>query len=91
MVRGNAQHTQVHYKGKNEDFIVFVDDAESVRKWRSDKTVPLAQFVAGWKVFVTHKYVRPSSRYTFMLHQLTIYDLLADMVTKVSLMAPPIS
>ena len=55
MPRGNAAQTKVHYKGKDEDFVVMVDDAASVRKWREDKTVPLAQVVSGWKVFVTHK------------------------------------
>ncbi|KAI9803552.1 MAG: hypothetical protein M1825_001895 [Sarcosagium campestre] len=56
MPRGNAAQTKVHYAGKEEDFIIFVDDAESVRKWRDDRSIPLAQVVSGWKVFVTHKH-----------------------------------
>jgi hypothetical protein len=55
MPRGNAAQTKVHYKGKDDDFIVFVDSPEDVKKWKNDKTVPLAQVVSGWKVFVTHK------------------------------------
>jgi len=57
MVRGNATQSKVHYKGKNDDFIVFVESAQAVSEWKKDKSVPLAQVVNGWKVFVTHKYV----------------------------------
>jgi len=56
MPRGNAGQTKVHYKGKEDDFVIFVDSSEDVKKWKSDKTVPLAQVVSGWKVFVTHKH-----------------------------------
>lgn len=55
MVRGNDSQTKVHYKGNEDDFIVFVDSAKAVQDWKCDKTVPLAQVVSGWKVFVTHK------------------------------------
>lgn len=44
----------MHYKGKNDDFIVFVDSKEAVQEWKKDKSTPLAQVVSGWKVFVTH-------------------------------------
>ncbi|KAK7541218.1 ribosome maturation protein [Phyllosticta citribraziliensis] len=56
MTRGNDTQTKVHYQGKEEDFIIFVDDVEAVQKWKNDKSVPLAQVVSGWKVFVTHKH-----------------------------------
>lgn len=55
MVRGTASNTIVHYKGKNDDFIVFAESAEDVQKWKEDKTIPLAQVVNGFKVFITHK------------------------------------
>lgn len=55
MVRGEASQTKVHFKGNNEDFILFVDDAETYKKWKSDSSIPLAHFVSSFKIFVTHK------------------------------------
>jgi len=55
MPRGNAAQTKVHYAGKDEDFIIFVDGEDSVQKWKKDKSTPLAQVVSGFKIFVTHK------------------------------------
>ena len=57
MARGEGQQTKCHYKGKDEDFVVFVEDAKSARDWKTDKTIPLAQVVGSFKIFVTHKYV----------------------------------
>lgn len=54
-MRGNDQQVKVHYKGKGDDFIIFVESAKAVQEWKNDKSVPLAQVVNGWKVFVTHK------------------------------------
>ncbi|EMC99165.1 hypothetical protein BAUCODRAFT_85329 [Baudoinia panamericana UAMH 10762] len=56
MPRGNDPQTKIHYKGKNEDFIIFADSAQAVKDWKADKSVPLAQVVSGWKVFITHKH-----------------------------------
>ncbi|KAJ4357206.1 uncharacterized protein N0V89_001781 [Didymosphaeria variabile] len=56
MPRGNDQQTKVHYKGQEDDFIIFVDSANAVKEWKEDKSVPLAQVVSGWKVFITHKH-----------------------------------
>ncbi|KAI9788523.1 MAG: hypothetical protein M1816_006863 [Peltula sp. TS41687] len=56
MARGNVAHTKVHYQGKEEDFIIFVDTPELVYEWRKDKSIPLAQVVSGWKIFITHKH-----------------------------------
>nr|POE79801.1 sdo1-like protein c21c3.19 [Quercus suber] len=56
MVRGNDSTTKVHYKGQEDDFIVLVDSAKAVTDWKGDRTIPLAQVVSGWKVFVTHKH-----------------------------------
>merc|ERR1712072_968435 len=56
MPRGNEAQCKVHYKGKSDDFIIFVDSAQAVRDWKNDKTVALATVVSGWMVFVTHKH-----------------------------------
>lgn len=63
-MRGNAEQVKCHYKGKNDDFIVMVESAQAVQDWKKDKTIPLAQVVNGWKVFVTHKYVLWNSLYS---------------------------
>ncbi|EMR62053.1 hypothetical protein MGN70_005352 [Eutypa lata] len=55
MVKGAATTTKIHYKGSTEDFIVFVDDVETFKKWKSDKSIPTAHFISTYKVFVTHK------------------------------------
>lgn len=60
-MRGNAAQVKVHFKGADDDYIVFVDSAQAVRDWKADKSVPLAQVVSGWKIFVTHKYVSTCS------------------------------
>jgi len=56
MPRGGGTQTRVHLKGKEDDFIVFAESSEDVKKWRGDKSVPLAQVVNSFKVFVTHKH-----------------------------------
>ncbi|KAI0600210.1 shwachman-Bodian-diamond syndrome protein [Biscogniauxia sp. FL1348] len=56
MVKGESTQVKVHYKGNDEDFIVFVDDLETYKKWQSDKSVPMAHFISTFKVFVTHKH-----------------------------------
>lgn len=54
-MRGNASQCKVHYKGTEDDFIVFAESAQAVKDWRSDRTIALAQVVDAYKVFVTHK------------------------------------
>ncbi|KAJ4414915.1 hypothetical protein N0V85_002940 [Neurospora sp. IMI 360204] len=54
-MRGGASETKVHYKGNNEDFLVFVDSKDDYNKWVSDKSTPLAQVVSSFDVFTTHK------------------------------------
>ncbi|CAI7678546.1 unnamed protein product [Penicillium pancosmium] len=56
MARGNDTASKVFYKGKSEDFVVFVDDLEILKKWRNDRSIPLADVVNGWKIFVTHRH-----------------------------------
>ncbi|CZT16187.1 related to RNA binding protein [Ramularia collo-cygni] len=52
-MRGNDSQVKVHYKGSSDDFIVFVDSAKAVQDWKGDSTIPLAQVVSGWNVYVT--------------------------------------
>ena len=55
MPRGNAPQTKVHYQGKDEDFVIYVDGSKAVQDWKKDRSIPLAQVVSGFKIFVTHK------------------------------------
>lgn len=57
MARGNAPHTKVVHKGKQDSFVVFAVGGEEVKSWRQDKSIPLVDVVAGFKVFHTHGYV----------------------------------
>lgn len=54
-MKGAATQVKVHFKGQDDDFLVFVDDFETYKKWQEDKSVPLAHFVSAFKIFVTHK------------------------------------
>ncbi|TAQ86043.1 hypothetical protein B7494_g5627 [Chlorociboria aeruginascens] len=56
MTRGEAQQTKVHYKGTDEDFIVYVDSVDDLKKWKEDSSTPLAQVVSAFKIFITHKH-----------------------------------
>jgi len=56
MPRANGQVTKVYLRGKSDDFIVIVDDASTVHKWRTDQSIPLQNVMSGWKVFVTHRH-----------------------------------
>ncbi|RKF62039.1 SDO1-like protein C21C3.19 [Erysiphe neolycopersici] len=53
---GRGDQTKVHYKGKDDDFIIFIDDSTLVNSWKTDKSIPMAHFVSTFKVFVTHKH-----------------------------------
>lgn len=57
MTRGESQQLKVHYKGKEDDFLVFVDDEATYKKWKTDKSVAMAHFISSFKIFVTHRYV----------------------------------
>jgi len=61
MTRGNGEQTKVVYKGKNEDFIVFIESVGNLNKWKKDPSIPLLDVVDSFKVFRTHKYDLPSS------------------------------
>ncbi|KAI9893841.1 MAG: hypothetical protein M1814_005394 [Vezdaea aestivalis] len=55
MVRGTGTQVKVHYHGTDNDYIVFVEDTQSLEKWKSDSSIPLAQVVSGFKIFETGK------------------------------------
>ncbi|KAL4947288.1 ribosome maturation protein [Aspergillus filifer] len=55
-MRANDTSSKVFYKGKSDDFIVFVDDPAILQKWKNDSTIALADVLNGWKIFVTHKH-----------------------------------
>lgn len=57
MPRGQVEVSKVHYKGQEEDFVVFVDSAEDLEKWKSDRSIPLASVVNSFKIFITHRSV----------------------------------
>jgi FKBP-type peptidyl-prolyl cis-trans isomerase len=55
MARGDGEQVKVHYKGTNDDYVIFVESSEAVQNWKKDSSIPLAQVVNGWKIFCTHK------------------------------------
>lgn len=52
-MRGDETKLKVVLKGNHDNFLVFVDDADTYRKWLSDRSIPLAHFISSFKVFVT--------------------------------------
>jgi hypothetical protein len=55
MTRGNTRQSKVYYKGRTEDFVIFVADITAVQNWKKDHTLPLAQVMDGWKIFTSHQ------------------------------------
>ncbi|KAI1466759.1 shwachman-Bodian-diamond syndrome protein [Daldinia caldariorum] len=55
MTKGEAVQVKVHYKGKEDDYVIFIDDYQTYKKWKSDKSTPMAHFISSFKIFVTHK------------------------------------
>ncbi|KAF3017466.1 hypothetical protein G7054_g4615 [Neopestalotiopsis clavispora] len=55
MVKGEASQVKVHYKGKEDDFLIFIDDVSDYKKWQGDKSIPMSHFISAFKIFVTHK------------------------------------
>jgi hypothetical protein len=53
MARGNAGNTKVFYQGSSEGFVIFVESEELVRKWKEDKSIPMTEVVAGYKIFTS--------------------------------------
>ncbi|KAJ5374547.1 hypothetical protein N7517_006553 [Penicillium concentricum] len=56
MARGNDTASKIFYKGRSDDFIVFVDDLEILKKWKNDRSIPLTEVLNGWKIFLTHSH-----------------------------------
>ncbi|KUI66613.1 hypothetical protein VM1G_01813 [Cytospora mali] len=54
-MKGATEQVKVHYKGSEDDFIIFIDDLDTYKSWKSDKSIPLAHFVSAFKIFVTHQ------------------------------------
>lgn len=54
-MRGDAPITKVHYQGNSDDFIVYAESAKAVQDWKQDSSIPLAQVVSSFKIFVSHK------------------------------------
>ncbi|KAJ6016411.1 ribosome maturation protein [Penicillium herquei] len=54
MTQGNTRQSKVYYKGRTEDFVIFVTDITAVQNWRKYRTLPLAQVMDGWKIFTSH-------------------------------------
>ncbi|KAJ5483002.1 hypothetical protein N7539_006448 [Penicillium diatomitis] len=69
-MRANDQTHKIFFKGQSEDFIVFVDDLEILKKWKGDRSIPLTDVLNGWKIFVTHGLV--SLTLTFQTETLDI-------------------
>jgi hypothetical protein len=55
MTKGDTEVVKVHFRGKEDDFIVMAESPEAVNKWRADKSIPLIDVVNGFDVFTTHK------------------------------------
>jgi hypothetical protein len=53
-MRGDGGITKVHFKGGEDDFVVIVESAEAVKKWKEDKSTPLVEVVNSFDIFVTH-------------------------------------
>jgi hypothetical protein len=57
MAIGDTRQSKVLYKGRSEDFVIFVADINATQNWRKDHSIPLAQVMDGWKIFTSHQYV----------------------------------
>mgnify|MGYP005988226753 CR=1 FL=1 len=53
MTRGDSTQYKVHLKKGDTTFVIFVDDPELYKKWKTDKSIPLAHFVSAFKIFET--------------------------------------
>lgn len=73
-MRAQGRNTKIHYKGENEDFIIFVDSVDQVKKWKTDKSIPLTQVVDGFQVFVTYASPIHSKRPTELTTKFNIIE-----------------
>jgi len=56
VTRADNDVVKVHFKGKEDDFVIIADSQDAVKKWKSDKSTPLVDVVNSFDVFVTHKH-----------------------------------
>lgn len=55
MTRGETQQTKVHFKGMNDEFVVFVNNTQAAEEWILDKSIPLVQVVKVFKIYKTRE------------------------------------
>ncbi|KAJ6264409.1 hypothetical protein Dda_0555 [Drechslerella dactyloides] len=55
-MRGAGNVTRVHLQKNGEDFIVLVENADTLSKWKKDSSTPLVDVVDGFDVFTTRKH-----------------------------------
>jgi len=56
MTKGEGYQTKVHFKGKEDDFVVYVESSKIVADWKKNKSIPMTDVVNAFKIFVTHKH-----------------------------------
>jgi len=56
MTRADTDLVKVHFKGKEDDFIIMAESSDAVKKWKNDKSTPLVDVVNSFDVFTTHKH-----------------------------------
>jgi hypothetical protein len=57
MTRADTQQVKVHFKGTQDDFVVMAESVEAVKKWKTDKSIPLVDVVNSFDVFHTDGFV----------------------------------
>ncbi|EEQ40477.1 hypothetical protein EJF18_50225 [Clavispora lusitaniae] len=51
-----AEPHKIFYKGSEYDFVIFTENPELIKKYRSgDTTIPLSDFISVFKVFVNRQ------------------------------------
>jgi Shwachman-Bodian-Diamond syndrome (SBDS) protein len=55
MVKGDGPQMKVHYKGSDDDFVVFIEDAAALKAWKADHSIPLVEVVQSFDIFSTNK------------------------------------
>jgi len=55
-MRGGTQVNKVFLSKGGDDFIVLVENAENLRKWKKDSSISLTDVVDGFKIFTTNKH-----------------------------------
>jgi len=55
-MKAHNNQTKVHYKGADDDFIIFAESEDAVRNWKKDSSIPLVDVVQSFKVLVSHKH-----------------------------------